>query len=131
MIDNMSIVAAMMTGFIMAMIRVSEPYFKFLIKKQIMEWFGILMDEKETENSESYMNDTLSTFLTSSLNVELVHVILKAITKHSKGKITGKAHPVYSKDDFKMEHKFIIDSIKIQNPDDWKVAKLPDFIAKQ
>ena len=71
----------------MASIRVSEPYFKFLIKKQFYEWFGILLDEKEISNSEAYMSDTLSTFLTSSLNVELVHVILKSITKHSQGTI--------------------------------------------
>ena len=42
------------------------------------------MDEKEINESEQYMNDTLVTFLTSSLNVELVHVILESITKYSK-----------------------------------------------
>jgi hypothetical protein len=49
-------------------------------------WFGILLDEKEINASEQYMNDTLVTFLTSSLNVELVHIILESITKHSKVK---------------------------------------------
>ena len=41
----------MMTGFIMAMIRVREPYFKFLLKKQFKGWFGVLMDEKEINQS--------------------------------------------------------------------------------
>jgi len=31
------------------------------------------------------VNDSLATFLTSSLNVELVHVILEAITKYTTG----------------------------------------------
>lgn len=75
----------MMTGFIMAMIRVREPYFRFLLKKQFKGWFGVLMDEKEINKSQQYINDTLTTFLTSSLNVELVHIILESITKHAKG----------------------------------------------
>jgi len=75
----------MMTGFIMALIRIREPYFKFLIKQKVKSYFGILMDEKEIAKSKKYMNDTLITFLTSSLNVELVHIILESITKHSKG----------------------------------------------
>lgn len=72
-----------MTGFIMAIIRSREPYFKFLIRKQVKEWFGMVMTEKEIKDSQQYMNDTLVTFLTSSLNVELVHVILVAISKAS------------------------------------------------
>lgn len=76
---------AMLTGLIMAMIRIKEPYFKFLLKKEMKSWFGILMDEKEIENSKYYINDTLTTFLTCSLNVELVHVILKSIAYHREG----------------------------------------------
>jgi hypothetical protein len=45
------------------------------------------MDEKDIENSQKYVNDSLATFLTSSLNVELVHIILTSISSHSKGKI--------------------------------------------
>ena len=45
------------------------------------------MEEKDIVDSNKYVNDSLATFLTSSLNVELVHVILESITKHSKGKV--------------------------------------------
>jgi hypothetical protein len=41
----------------------------------------------DIQNSQNYVNDALATFLTSSLNVELVHVILESITKHSKGQL--------------------------------------------
>ena len=40
-------ITAMMTGLIMALIRSSEPYFKLLIRKQVLEFFGLLLDEKE------------------------------------------------------------------------------------
>jgi len=42
------------------------------------------MSEKDIQNSKEQLNDSLATFLTSSLNVELVHVILDSITKHTK-----------------------------------------------
>jgi len=34
----------MFTGLVMSIIRVREPYFKFLIKQKFCSWFGILMD---------------------------------------------------------------------------------------
>jgi hypothetical protein len=39
------------------------------------------MSEKTEEDKEKYVNDSLVAFLTTSLNVELVHVILSAITR--------------------------------------------------
>jgi len=114
----------------MAIIRVSEPYFQFLIKKQFKSFFGILIDEKEAQKNEQYINDTLVTFLTSSLNVELVHIILKSITKHCSGIVPSGSNKLsYNKNDFTAKYKFTIDSIKIKNPDEWKVAKLPQFLA--
>ena len=84
---QISIVSAMITGFILTIIRIQEPYFKFLIKQKVFSWFGILMDERDIQHSNQYINDSLATFLTSSLNVELVHAILESITKHTKGRV--------------------------------------------
>lgn len=84
-------ITAMTTGLIMAIIRSNEPYFKLLIRKQFLGWFGELLSEKEIKESSVYMNDTLVTFLTSSLNVELVHVILVSISK-SSGKVKDGAN---------------------------------------
>ena len=50
------------------------------------------MDEKEIKSSSQYINDTLTTFLTSSLNVELVHIILKSIAFHSSGVVKEDAN---------------------------------------
>lgn len=78
---KISIYACLITGFVMSVIRAQEPYFKFLIMKEVKGWFGIYVDEND--KAQSYANDSLATFLTSSLNVELVHVILEAITKYT------------------------------------------------
>ncbi len=75
------------------------------------------------------MNDSLATFLTSSLNVELVHVILKAITQHTSGYTDPSANYLSFNDKkFKEKRPFTIDTIVIKNPDKWKVSKLPEFI---
>ena len=91
------------------------------------------MDEKDITNSQIYVNDSLATFLTSSLNVELVHVILEAITKYT----TGYEDPSINHLDFLKDKKdkrfternqFTIDTIIIKNPEKWEVAKLGQFI---
>lgn len=56
------------------------------------------MSEKDIENSQQYINDSLATFLTSSLNVELVHVILESITKHTKGRVEPNANYLHFKE---------------------------------
>ena len=63
----------------MAIIRFTDPYMQFLIKKYIYELFGYHLEEpREGINSE-----VLSSFLASSLNIELVYVILSGITRFS------------------------------------------------
>jgi hypothetical protein len=73
-----SIISAISTGFFFALIRFFEPYLIFIIKKQVCEWFGILL--VEGDDLKEAANDSLSAILVQSLNVELVNVILKAIT---------------------------------------------------
>ena len=82
-VDFISGVSMFSTGIILASIRLFEPFFFFLIKKFIMNCFGIVIDE----DTEGVQTKTLSTFLASSLNVELVHIILKGIKKFSEIRI--------------------------------------------
>ena len=65
-------------GILLAFVRTFEPFFMFIIKKFIYNCFGALYEDTEVLNTQP-----LSTFLASSLNVELVHVILKGIKKFS------------------------------------------------
>jgi hypothetical protein len=69
--------------------------------------------------------------LTSSLNVELVHVILESITKYSKGILYPERNYLNYLEDpsnFTQKKKFNMDTIIIRNPEKWKVAKLPEFL---
>lgn len=44
-VDLASAIATFSSGIILTLIRVHEPYFKFLIKSKIYEYFGILVSE--------------------------------------------------------------------------------------
>lgn len=81
------------TGIVLALVRLSEPFFLFLIKQFVCKCFGIVLDE----DKEGIKAQTLSTFLASSLNVELVHIILKGIKKFSN--IRMKDPDPYDHDD--------------------------------
>lgn len=72
------------TGIFLTVIRLFEPLFRVILIKQWYEYFGDLYDdEKSDEKNKQLNNDSLSTFLSSSLNVELVFIILKSITNFS------------------------------------------------
>ena len=89
------------------------------------------MEERDIKNSQLYINDSLATFLTSSLNVELVHVILESITKYTTGYHDPTVnHLDFMRDEkvFKEKNEFTIDTIIIKNPEKWEVAKLPEFL---
>ena len=125
----MSTMATMVTGFVMSIIRIREPYFKFLIVQWYRGLFGETMSEKDIENSKEQLNDSLATFLTSSLNVELVHVILDSITKHTKSFTDpNRNYLSYQDEKFKEKHTITIDTIRIKDQEKWAVAKLGEFI---
>ena len=80
-VDYISGFAAFSTGMFLAAVRLYEPFFFFIIKQNIFMWFGEVLDPTGIKTKP------LSTFLASSLNVELVHVILKGIKKFSNIKM--------------------------------------------
>ena len=82
-VDLISGVANFSTGIFLALVRLFEPFFLFLMKKIVLMCFGIILDEDE----DGIKTQTLSTFLASSLNVELVHIILKGVKKFSNMRI--------------------------------------------
>ena len=75
----MSFGAIFCTGFVMAMVRTYEPYYRFLLKKNLVECFGVEIEEPE----DGIKAEVLSTFLSSSLNIELVYIILTGVTRFS------------------------------------------------
>jgi hypothetical protein len=73
------------TGIFLTAVRLCEPLFRLIIVKQTYEFMGILYDdENRKEKARQLETDTLNAFLNSSLNVELVYVILFSITTFAK-----------------------------------------------
>jgi hypothetical protein len=74
------------TGVLLTIIRTGEPYFRYQVKKRFFSFFGIMIKDKPEYKTQEYKN-TLNFYLTQSLNLELVNVILTSIvtfTKRSK-----------------------------------------------
>jgi len=110
-IDWISFLASLSTGFLLAFIWTREPYFIYRIKKAIKLLFGEI-HEKAAEEKD--FNNTYSAFLNSSLNVELVHIILKSITEEcSKHHIVSSDLKQYivCDDHFTEEKVYNIDEI--------------------
>ena len=71
------------TGIFLSYFRMREPVFKKVMTKYIYQFFGELSDEDD--GSKSTMDCTLLSFLMSSLNIELVHIILTTVSKNTVG----------------------------------------------
>lgn len=84
-IEWISFIASLSTGFLLAYIRTWEPYFKYRINKTYKSLFGEI---HEKDKNEKDFNNTYSAFLNSSLNIELVHIILKCITMNNQNAAT-------------------------------------------
>jgi hypothetical protein len=69
-----SVYSALLTGLFMSVIRVLEPYIAYLIKKEFSSWFGEHVQEPKKGN------DSLNSRLIAGVTVELVTIILSAIT---------------------------------------------------
>ena len=67
------------TGTVMGLIRQFDPFYRFLLKRGIFELFGEIIEEPK----DNIAAEVLSTFLSSSLNIELVYIILAGITRFS------------------------------------------------
>jgi Na+/proline symporter len=69
-------------GFILSLYRLSEPLVWKTLKDKLM--FVLCCGKRQPEADSIEEADTLTTFLATSYNVELVYVILKGITSFSK-----------------------------------------------
>ena len=63
----------------------------------------------------------------SSLNIELVHIILTAVSSHTVGTPKSKDnYKVYMDYDHNNKNKFVIDNIEIADKSDWDVDTVID-----
>lgn len=108
------------TGILMSFVRMREPVFKVTIKKFIYQFFGELYEDENGKSSA--MDSTLLSFLMSSLNIELVHIILTTVSKNTVG--TPKSEDnfkVYQDYDHTNMNTFVLDSIEIDDRKQWDI----------
>lgn len=94
-----------------------------MIKKTFYALFGIYVDFEEEVKKNKSLQDTYSAFLSSSLNIELVHIILKSITEEcTRTKILGdESKFVICDSHFVEENVYELDEIKI-NAKQWEIC---------
>jgi hypothetical protein len=95
------------------------------VRKKWWEFFGILIDDRD---SNDLFNNTLNSYLTKSLNVELVNIVLQAITQFSRKSVEDHLQNNEILDDdnydaFNLLRRLEIPRIEIDNPDLWEVSK--------
>ena len=76
-------VASVATGVLLTLVRLSEPFFLFQVKKRFYAFFGKEIKDQKEYQSDIYKN-TLNHYLTKALNLELVNVILQSIVTFTK-----------------------------------------------
>ena len=123
LVDKISFTASLSTGFVLAVIRFMEPYFQFLIKKTFKSLYGINIDYEEEAKKNSNLSDTYSAFLNSSLNIELVHIILKSITEECTRTwiIESTQDAAICDSHFSEVNEYELDEIKI-NAKQWQIC---------
>jgi len=80
-------VSVLGSGIVLGLLRLKEPLFQFLCVQKLYQVMGEMYDSSQTNNGteaeRQLATDSLTTFLSSSLNVELVFVILKCVTERA------------------------------------------------
>ena len=119
-------------GFFLAILRLNEPIVMRTFRRDMSRFIccgksdtaGSVSDASSEGDGGDVLSDTLSSFLTSSLNVELVYTILKGVRRIVKTPDletwkNGQV-PDNGTQDFSM--RITLDSIKIRNFRIWEDA---------
>ena len=92
----MRVISAIMTfttGIFLTAVRLYEPHFRFLVMEKLYAIMGVMyepqMSDGMTIEEFKLQNQAMNSILASSLNVELVYVILKSVTSFSKIELAG------------------------------------------
>lgn len=91
-----TIFISMLTGLLMACVRIREPMFQRQLRIYWNQYWGELppnTDKLTFQQEKSKVEGTLLSFLMSSLNIELVHIILHAVSMRTVG--TAKSETRY------------------------------------
>jgi hypothetical protein len=87
-VQVISAVSTFSTGIFLTLVRLYEPHFRFLVMEKLYAVMGELyepqMSDGMTIEEFKLQNQAMNSILASSLNVELVYVILTSVTSFSK-----------------------------------------------
>lgn len=73
------------TGIFLTGARLFEPLFRYILWVKYYQYYGNFYESKDSTQEEMELKtNALSSFLSSSLNVELVYTLLESITTFSK-----------------------------------------------
>lgn len=73
------------TGIFLTAVRFVEPLFRYMFWSQVHQFYGEVYQPNDmTAEERQVQNDALSSFLLSSLNVELVFILLQSITTFNR-----------------------------------------------
>lgn len=75
-INTVSQVTMFGTGLLLSFVRILDPYYRQVIRMSFLSYFGIVSDPPE----QGIQSKPLNSYLAESLNVELINIILQAIT---------------------------------------------------
>ena len=82
----LSAVMTFTTGIFLTGVRTVEPLFRYLLYSYAYQFYGEFYNSHDSlsEDERQVQHDALSSFLSTSLNVELVYILLQSITTFSK-----------------------------------------------
>lgn len=116
---RVSILISLLQGLAIAVVRVKEPVYFFILKREMWSWFGALV-ESPADSNDIRVN-SVNSLMNAQLSVDLVYAILHTITENTVGipkreDGTRLNWLVYQKYDFTNKNDFLIESMVINNP---------------
>jgi len=120
-----SIFISLWSGIILACVRLNEPFYRFLVRKEVRSWFGLLIPERVEKNLEDIQKNPAFMLLSAQLSIELIYSILVGITEHTVGQVKSKDWKQYQSYDFSNKNKILIESMIVTNPRRIEIASVP------
>jgi len=77
---SINVYSSLVSGFLLSIVRATEPVFWHRIKVSVHEFFGEMYGDKNEE-----VRTPLMQFLMSSLNIELTNIILQTVSSKTVG----------------------------------------------
>ena len=80
---NVSMLISLFQGLAIAIVRMKEPIYYFIINREMWSWFGYLVHTPADTNDIRV--NSVNTLMNAQLSVDLVYAILHTITENTVG----------------------------------------------